>query len=166
MSQNSQDVTVTPLAGGPGHNWEVAHNGHQGNDPATYPHVQIPAKAGAYMVHFTINGNNNIKFAAADPIWVQAGSKPTAPTLDSQITAVVTTTNGKDLFILDQNTGKPTELYYRLNFTGHGPLDPIMDNGGSNLWGGLTTTTLVIGATVLAFVVGIAFQRLFFAKGR
>ena len=129
--QNAQAVTLMPLAGGPGHDWEVSHNGKTGSDPSTYPQVQLPAKSGPYLIHFTIGGGNSIKFAA-DPIWVQQGSKPTAPSLDGQITAVVASTDGKDLFILDKNDGKNVQLYYKLNFTGHGPVDPIIDNGGGN----------------------------------
>lgn len=161
---NQQGVDLTPLTGGPGNDWTVSHNGQSGNNPSTYPHVQVPHLGGAYLLHFTIQGNNSITFSS-DPIWVQANSKPSVHALDSQITAVVRSNTGKELFVLDQNTGNPATLYYRLNFIGHDQVDPIIDNGGSNFWGGLTTAeVMAVSAAVVAFFIGIAVHRFFFAR--
>lgn len=161
MSNNVQEVQLTPLAGGPGHNWTVGHNGKSGSDPSTYPVVSLPAKGGPYLIHFTIQGPNSIKFAA-DPIAVQAGSKPTGSGLDAQIVAVQPSADGRELFVVDKNSGNGTQLFYKLNFTGHGTLDPIIDNGGGNFTD-LSAVELLVGASLLlaVFAIGLFIQKKF-----
>ena len=177
MTNNVQEVTLDPLNGGPGNNWTVNHGGHSGSSPSTYPHVSLPLNTGPWIIHFKIdNPGNNITFAA-DPVWVQQGSKPTSKTLDSQIIGVVASTDGKDLFVLDKNDNPNAQtLYYSLQFNGHGKLDPILDNGGHSITGILpgstamatNTVTLqyaVFGLVLLAaFVLGAIAGRLIRSK--
>jgi hypothetical protein len=161
MSNNVQEVQLAPLTGGPGHNWTVGHNGKSGSDPATYPVVSLPAKGGPYLIHFTIQGPNSVKFAA-DPIAVQAGSKPTGAGLDPQIAAVLPSADGRELFVLDKNDGNGTHLYYKLSFTGHGTLDPIIDNGGGNFTNFSTIELLTAAGALLAvFAIGLYIQKKF-----
>jgi hypothetical protein len=161
MANNVQEVVLNPLAGGPGHDWKVDHNGKSGSDPATYPVVSLPAKSGPYLVHFTIQGSNNIKFATA-PIAVQAGSKPTGPGVDPQIAAYLPSKDGKELFVLDKNDGNGVQLFYQLSFNGHASLDPIIDNGGGNF---MSWTPLQyaegVGVLLLTFAIGLFIQKKF-----
>lgn len=162
MSNNVQEVQLTPLNGGPGHNWTVGHNGKSGSDPSTYPIVSLPAKGGPYIVHFTIQGPGSIKFASTNPVWVQAGSKPSVSGLDAQIAAVVPSADGRELFVLDKNSGNNVQLYYKLNFDGHGSLDPIIDNGGGNFMAFSTLQYVEAGIGLLvAFAIGLLVQKRF-----
>lgn len=170
LTQNLQEVTLDPLAGGPGHNWKVNHNGQSGSDPGHYPHVSLGTGTGPWLIHFTINNPGaSIKFSANDPIWVQPNSKPTGPTLDSQIVAVLPSADGKELFVLDKNDNpNPQTLYYSLQFTGHGAVDPIIDNGGHPVVGprpgtasSITLTYVNLGLMlVAALIIGLALGRL------
>ena len=162
MSNNVQEVQLTPLNGGPGHNWNVGHDGKNGSDPSTYPIVSLPEKSGPYIVHFTIQGPGSIKFASTDPVWVQAGSKPTTSVLDAQVAGVVQSADGRELFVLDKNSGNNAQLYYRLNFNGHGFLDPIIDNGGGNFMVFSTLQYVEAGIGLLAaFAIGLLVQKRF-----
>lgn len=165
QTMNLQEVTLDPLTGGPGHNWKVTHGGQSGSDPSTYPTITLTPGSGPWLIHFTIqNPGNNITFGK-DPIWVQPTSKPTNHTIDPQINAVVASSNGKELFVLDKNDNPtPQTLYYSLQFTGHGQVDPIITNGGHPILStypsatAANTVTLnyaVFGLVLLAaFVVG------------
>jgi hypothetical protein len=161
MPNNVQEVVLNPLAGGPGQNWKVDHNGQSGSDPAHFPHVQLPPDAGPYLIHFTIQGPNGIKFGP-DPIWVQPGSKPAVSGKDQQIVAVLPSKDGKELFVVDWNHGNQTDLYYAMNFVGHGRLDPIIDNGGGNfmVWTPLQYAEAA-GALLLTFAIGLFIQKQF-----
>ena len=165
MQTNVQEVTLDPLNGGVGNNWTVNHGGHSGSTPGTYPEVSLLKDSGPWIIHFKINNpGNNIKFAA-DPIWAQPNSKPTSPILDSQINGWVASSDGKELFVLDKNDNPSGQkLYYSLQFTGHGTLDPILDNGGHTMIApnatamAANTVTLQYAALglalVAAFIVG------------
>jgi len=134
---NLQEVTVQPLTGGSGNKWNVGHKGHSSSDPKDYPHVNLPLDSGPFLIHFVItNPGNSVTFDTADPIWIQPGSKPNSHIVDPQIVAVVPSADGKELFVLDKNDNypppsPPQALYYKLNTKGHGPVDPIIDNGGT-----------------------------------
>jgi hypothetical protein len=131
---NLQEVTVEPLTGGNGNRWNVGHKGHSSSNPNDYPHVNLPTDSGPYLIHFIINQPGySVTFDSGDPVWVQPGSKPKTHTVDGQIAAVVTSSDGKELFVLDKNDNYPSPqtLYYQLNTKGHGNVDPIIDNGGT-----------------------------------
>ena len=164
QTQNVQDVTLDPITGPPGHDWKMNHKGQSGSDPGSYPHISLAPDSGPWLIHFTINNpGSSIKFAA-DPIWVQPNSKPTGPIIDSQIVAKAVSSDGKELFVLDKNDNPNAQaLYYRLQFTGHGKLDPIIDNGGHPYVGprpGAGSITLAYPNLALvllgAFVIGLA----------
>src|SRR6185503_9708476 len=149
MQTNVQEVTLDPLNGGVGNNWTVNHGGHSGSNPSTYPHVSLPLNTGPWMIHFKIdNPGSNITFAA-DPVWVQQGSKPNVHTIDYQIIGVAASSDGKDLFVLDKNDNPNAQtLYYSLRFNGHTKLDPILDNGGHSITGVLPGSTAMATNTV------------------
>ena len=170
VMQNVQEVALDPLAGGPGHDWKINHGGQSGSDPAHFPHISLDPGSGPWLIHFTINNpGNSIKFAGQDPIWVQANTKPAASTLDPQIVAVLPSADGKELFVLDKNDNPNAQtLYYSLQFTGHGKVDPIIDNGGHPVVGprpgtasSITLTYVNLGLMlVAALIIGLALGRL------
>lgn len=128
MANNYQEVTLTPLGNSNSTNWNVDHGGKGSSDPGSYPVVSLSADSGAWLVHFQLKGNPQVKFSA-DPIAIHPGGKPVPPGVDSQITAVAVSSDGRDLFILDKNTSSG-DLNYRINVDNHGALDPIIKNGG------------------------------------
>lgn len=173
MTNNVQEVTLDPLNGGPGNNWTVHHGGQSGSTPSTYPEVSLVKDSGPWIIHFKINSpGNNITFSS-DPIWVQPGSKPTSHTIDPQINAVKASADGKELFILDKNDNpNGQQLFYSLQFNGHGSVDPILDNGGHTMISPYPTATntvtlqyAVFGLVLLAaFVLGAIAGRLIRSK--
>jgi hypothetical protein len=154
MQTNVQEVALDPLNGGPGNNWTVHHGGQSGSTPSTYPQVSLLKDSGPWIIHFKINNpGNNITFAA-DPIWVQQNSKPASHTIDSQINGIVASSDGKELFVLDKNDNPNGQtLYYSLHFTGHGQVDPIIDNGGHSMIGAIPTTTTAANTVTLQYAV-------------
>lgn len=160
QAMNVQEVTLDPLAGGPGHNWKVSHGGQSGSDPSTYPAITLTPGSGPWLIHFTIqNHGSNITFDS-DPIWVQPASKPASHTIDPQITAVVPSSDGKELFVLDKNDN-PTQqtLYYSLQFTGHGQVDPIITNGGhpmTSTYPSETANTVTLNYATFGVVIIVA----------
>jgi hypothetical protein len=163
MQMNIQDVVLDPLAGGPGKNWKVTHGGQSGSSPGSYPHVSLTPDSGPWLIHFKINDPGNSVTFAADPIWVQQGSKPGSHAMDPQITAVIASADGKELFVLDKNDNPSSQtLYYSMQFNKHGQLDPIIDNGGHTVVGprpttGMATNSVTLQYTVLGLVIVAAF---------
>lgn len=160
---NYQEVTLTPLGNSTSTDWQVDHAGKGSTNPNAYPTVSLDPDTGSWLIHFKLAGNPAVKFSA-DPIAIHAGGKPVAPGVDSQITAVARSADGRDLFILDKNT-KPGQLQYKVMVDGHGPLDPIIENGGGTtppLW--TNSAVLILGVAVAAFVLGIFIHRQFFAR--
>ncbi len=163
-NSNYQEVRLTPLGNSTSTDWQVDYGKKGSSDPANYPVVQLPANTGPYLIHFKLVGNPAVKFAG-DPIAIQPGAKPVAPGVDGQITAVVASSDGRDLFILDKNT-QDVDLQYKIMVDNHGPLDPIIDNGGGTtppIWVAYSSA-LLIGVAVAAFLIGIFVHRRFFAR--
>jgi hypothetical protein len=137
------------------------------------PHVKLGKDSGAHVITFDIIGNSkDITFDPQDPIWIQMGTKPTAPPQkgadNGQIAGPVIANNGKQLMIVDWNT-LPGALNYHMNFKGYGPLDPIIDNGGgvkpprANYFSDFATLALV---AIAFFLVGMFVHKAFFASRR
>lgn len=119
------NVKTVPLTPTPDKQWHAV------------PPVQLPPKTGDWLIVFQLKGDHakNVAFDVSDPIWVRANAKPDqANKTHEQISALHVTGDGKELIVLDRNdnpeTTPPLQLHYRLNFQGHGPLDPIIENGG------------------------------------
>jgi hypothetical protein len=138
--------------------------------------IKVDKDSGPHLISFELPQNQTtISFDRSDPIWVQAGSKPTKKTEHDQIPAWVVTEDGKELVLLDLNDNDSSqgtlELHYQLNFASPTkPLDPIIENGGGpKLTSGTETgarpgcspiewdsTTLVVAAlaAVILLIVG------------
>lgn len=134
-----------------------------GNSNATYPDVTVPQNNGSEQFQFKIVNDNtglNIQFAANNPLWVQANSKPTGPGLNGQIPPTSLGGQGtKTLTFVDLNSlPSPTNpsavvLKYQLNFTdGQGnavtSIDPDITNGGKTIYAYLNTTVFAVTAVV------------------
>jgi len=109
--------------------------------PGDFPAVDVGK--GNADVKFVVNITNDqtgmgIKFAPTNPLWVQQGTKPTAPVLDSQIYGL-SGANSTTLNFTDANCNKgDVTLKYVLNFVDNqgksvNPVDPDIKNGGTQL---------------------------------
>jgi hypothetical protein len=164
-------VKITPLDPPTSTNWRVTHGFSGSSDPKDYPHVKLSKDSGAQVITFNIQGTNGTTFNKADPLWVQAGSKPSQkPPVGAdmgQIGAWKVMNDGKQLVVLDWNDAAGT-LYYQLNVDGgHGPLEPIIDNGGGVKPGLMSYSAYSadIFVALVAFVLGCLACR-FFAPSR
>ncbi|MEO8455280.1 MAG: hypothetical protein ABI454_08975 [Sphingomicrobium sp.] len=137
------------------------------------PHVKLDQNSGAHVLTFDIIGNSkDITFDPQDPLWIQMGSKPTAPPLKGadkgQIAGPIILNNGKQLVIVDWNS-EAGQLNYHMNFKGYGPLDPIIDNGGGvkpprpTYFSDFATLALVAAAS---FLIGMFVHKVLFASRR
>jgi len=169
MQMNVQEVTLDPLAGGPGHNWKISHGSQSGSDPSTYPAITLDPGSGPWLIHFVIHNQGNSITFGSDPIWVQPNTKPTSHIIDSQINGIVPSSDVKELFVLDKNDNPAQQtLYYSLQFTGHGQVDPIIQNGGHPMVSTHPTATNTVTlsyamlgvALVVAFIVGALVSRM------
>lgn len=133
----AQEVKLVPIQKGQGPSpWRVTHDGMTGDHPGNYPVVKLDTDSGQQFITFQLSGNHQgITFSKTDAIWVKDGGKPGSGDTHPQIPSWTTAAGGKELIVLDLNSNPPTpplKLHYRLNFNGHDPLDPIIDNGGTN----------------------------------
>ena len=119
-----------------------------------YPVIDLPRNSGSHVITFDIEGANDIKFSQ-DPIWVQPGQKPNGKANSKQMPLWKVQDQGKQLVVANCNdvAGK---LHYQLNFTGHDPLDPVIENGGGikPIFGNsavvLLTAAVAVALTLLA----------------
>ena len=130
-------VTLTPEGDG----WIMDYNGHHGGSPSTYPVISLGADTGVQQINFTIDphADKGIVFSTDPqnpPMWVHAGQgKPHKGATQPQVLAWYVVDQGRELQVIDANNNYPASptlhLQYQLNFDKHGPLDPIIDNGGT-----------------------------------
>jgi hypothetical protein len=121
------------------------------------------------VITYDIVGTNNVTFAA-QPIGVsRTVAKPPAGATDPQMPSYTVLNNGKQLVVVDWNSDQ-VDLNYQLYFNNHGPLDPIIQNGGG-VKPGIMKTPISSTATIAlvaaaAFLIGMFAYRLFFARAR
>jgi hypothetical protein len=134
---HQKTVEITPQTDG---TWKVKHDGHTGNHPGqgpdSYPHVKADSQ-GPHTITFQIKGGQQGVTFSKDAMWVQAGPPGTKPAKGAQNDQIDWRVdgNGTTLYAIDWNDNDAANgtltLNYQLNVTGHPPLDPIIDNGGS-----------------------------------
>ena len=166
-------VSLKPLNPPNSTNWKVSHGWFgSGEKPEDYPKVKFGRNSGAQVITFNIKDGDvpNVTFASNDPIWVQMDSKPgnQKPPVgadQNQIGAWKIMNDGKQLVVLDWNT-VAGDLHYKLNFNGHGSLDPVIENGGGvkpPFTKFLHEHADVIGVALVALLLGMLMHRMFFA---
>jgi len=144
-------------------------DGACGTAAGHFPPISLPQQqngAPATPVTITIAPNNlGITFAPGhDAMWLQqgAGNCPQSQVWDPgtppQITGFARVSNTQIKF--NDVNSKVADLTYRLNFVNTNqqavtPIDPDIKNGGTNLWGGVNTTQLLIASAVVALVVSL-----------
>src|SRR5262245_52624661 len=102
-----------------------------GKSSSPYPKLNFAKGTGEHNIKIDIVNGNGIVFAQTNPLWIQQNSKPTSPTVDSQISQI----NGPGTATLkfhDKNS-KAMLLKYQLNFQGGNgvmAIDPDITNGG------------------------------------
>lgn len=94
--------------------------------------VYLPKGSGPHYIEFNIvDPKPGEEFDLADPIWVAEGRTcPQSPSKSSQIHVLKNESTGTKLVVRDLNDKEPRILTYQLNFTGAGPCDPMIRNGG------------------------------------
>jgi hypothetical protein len=146
--------------------WSMVYQGTT-YGPGQYPKIGIPCNSHGNFT-FTIQGNSSVGFSsynlpASTPISVAQGTaKPNGNSVDSQITGISVSNNGKVLQFSDSNLNQGS-LNYVLHFTDGSSLDPIIQNGGGcctmmppSTGGGirLTSTSFVAGL-VAGFLIAL-----------
>jgi hypothetical protein len=173
-----ENINATPTLTNGQITWTMCDANGKCSAPGSYPAVDLGHHFFPSTTHFNISITNDqtgmgIVFAPAPPpqtndgpLWVQAGSKPTAATVDPHIDNV----NGAGTTTLkftDHNKGSAVDLYYRLNFVDSkgqkvSPIDPEIKNGGSTI--GFSTEAFVVAAVVLIALITVAYRT--FLRGR
>jgi hypothetical protein len=169
----NQSVKLVPLTGGPSE-WKMSLGTASGDKPGHYPPVKLQKDSGAHVITYDIVGQNNVTFAA-NPIGVsRTAAKPPAGASDPEVPTFTILNNGKQLVVVDWNS-EAVGLNYQLYFNNHGPLDPVIQNGGgikpgftdtksySSAYGSAATYALV---AVVAFLLGMLIYRQVFARAR
>ncbi len=159
-------VTLTPSEGKAGIEWQLCHKGPntaQKCGPAHSSVIDVGRNEGTnkgdQVFTMTINDKYNLglKFSS-DPLWIQAGPKPTTPVIDTSQIHSVTPTPNKIIF-KDRNDGGPVTLMYALNFldnnNGTVTIDPAIKNGGTNIADNSQTTLLLAGAGLALLLAAI-----------
>src|SRR5215475_14406804 len=59
-----------------------------GKSSAPYPKLNFAKGTGEHNIKIDIVNGNGITFAQTNPLWIQQNSKPTSPTVDSQINQI------------------------------------------------------------------------------
>ncbi len=172
MPNKIKGVEISPDSTSP-KKWKLKHDGKEGTKPSDYPVIHLKKDDGPHLIVFTIKNGSGITFSS-DPIWVQEGVVPPSQKSGSdQIPTWKVRDAGKKLVVFDWNdNAQQTDLAYRLNFNGAGPLDPIIRNGGGTgqpIHGFLPPLSaahiaIAAAALLLAFLVGFYVHRKFFAK--
>jgi len=128
---NSKIVKVRALDGGDGGiDFEV--DGIKAKQAV----LKLDKDGGVHNLRFDLHDNSSrgLKFDAGDPIWVSEDSDcPPASGINSDQIAV-TSIGDRSLEATNQNSGRPRDLRYQLNFVAsdgsRAECDPIISNGG------------------------------------
>ena len=164
------DLTATPTfdSNGSVTSWQLCYTSSStaapastqcgdGKSSAPYPKLDFAKGTGGHNIKIDIANGNGIVFAQTNPLWIQQNSKPTGPTVDSQIsqiTGVGTTT----LKFHDKNS-EAMLLKYQLNFqggTGLMAIDPDITNGGRPIY--TSESVLIVAAVALALLLLVVWR--------
>lgn len=111
-----------------------------GSDPAKKPadaHTKLGYGVGptTFIVDIVGNATATFKDPGALSVWegATAKSQPQSGINSTQILGPIVCKGGKQLIFYDLNQGDPVTLNYQIEFNnGVKPVDPIIDNGGSD----------------------------------
>lgn len=87
---------------------------------------------GPFCIELKLDGS--LDWDQAEPLWIQEGACPGSNQIASQQIWLDRKPNGKTITLLNMNVGNPCELHYRMNFSEGYYCDPIMQNGGGNIF--------------------------------
>ena len=140
------DLTATPtFENGQVTSWQLCYTSGatstaasqqcgDGKSSSPYPKLNFAKGTGEHNIKIDIANGNGITFAQTNPLWIQQNSKPTGPTVDSQISQI-SVVGGTTLKFHDKNSDAML-LKYQLNFQGGNGLmaiDPDIQNGGKGM---------------------------------
>ena len=159
---SAHQITVSPKKNANGvFEWTVTYGKQSGSKPGEYPVIKLPQ--GGTNERFVItlfDPTYGIEFSN-DPLWIQTGSCPTEPGIDTRLIDKFdpgqTVIKFRDL----NSNASELSLWYRLNFKINGLnagdpgtfLDPEIRNGGS----GGPGTPKWLAAVAIAAAAAVAF---------
>ena len=115
--------------------WMVQLNGGPATKPAD-AHTKLDKNVGPTKFVVDIAGNTSATFDDSSlSVWEgdNAKSQPQSGINSTQVLPPIITKNGKQLIFYDLNQDAAVTLNYQLGFkNGVKPVDPIIDNGGSD----------------------------------
>jgi hypothetical protein len=159
--------------------WTMTYGGNTYPPPGPYPQISVPRCDNATFT-FQIQGNSAGVFNpypappnGIPPVTVAVGNaKPNGNGINSQITNISVSNNGKTLQFSDSNNSQ-NNLNYVLHFTDGSTLDPIISNGGGcctvnpgpgpGAFGGNGFVAGLVVGIVLA-LIGVAIVRFVFRR--
>jgi hypothetical protein len=92
--------------------------------------IQLDSGFGPFCIQFTANG---LDWADSEPFWIRQDQCPKNAHVAAPIW-IEEKANGKTITLLNMNVGDACELHYRMNFKGDFYCDPVMENGGGNIF--------------------------------
>lgn len=93
--------------------------------------IELDQGHGPFCIQLTLKG---LEWQDKDPLWVRQGQCPDSAQVASQQIWLDRKPNGKTMILLNMNVGEACDLHYRMNFKGDYYCDPIMKNGGGNIF--------------------------------
>jgi hypothetical protein len=116
---------------------EVACNltvlGNTGGGKVTGNNIELDHAKGPFALQFDLD--RSLDWATSgDLIWLLEGSCPMDVCPVPNQIWIDNTPRNRVLTIMDMNTGPKCELHYRLNFTDGRYCDPVIENGGGNIF--------------------------------
>jgi len=110
---------------------DITAKGNPGGGSVHNNKIKLDDTEGPFCIQFHLD--NKLDWDA-DPIWIKKNVCPNNASSEPDQIWVDKTPQGQVLTIMNMNVGSPCELHYRLNFTGGLSCDPIMENGGGNIF--------------------------------
>ena len=110
---------------------DVTAIGNPGGGSVQNNKIKLDPTEGPFCIQFDLD--NRLDWDA-DPIWIKKNNCPNNASSEPDQIWVDNTPDNGVLTIMNMNVGGPCELHYRLNFTGGRYCDPIMENGGGNIF--------------------------------
>ena len=93
--------------------------------------IKLDATEGPFCIQFELDKALDWD---TDPIWIKKNKCPKSAGGEPDQIWVDPTPEDGVLTIMNMNVGNACELHYRLNFTAGRFCDPIMENGGGNIF--------------------------------
>ncbi len=111
---------------------DITYPGHGNGGTVKDNRIILKKGEGPFCLQFDLQG---LDWATdEDPIWVQEGTCPTGACSPPEQVWVWKEHKDRVATMMDMNVGDQCELHYRLNFANGQFCDPVIENGGGNIF--------------------------------